>query len=223
MIQIGKVFLKVKFYFSAGLLLIVISLAFPSTLIGKDNIVDSLINRMSVREKISQLFIVAFSADSQSKSTIEAEKLILNEGIGGVIIMESGLTEAVDMINHLQSISKIPLLVTIDGEWGPAMRIDSIPLFPKQMQLGALESDSLVYQMGRAIGMQTKRLGIHVNFAPVVDINSNPSNPVINTRSYGERKDIVAKYGLAYMKGMRDEGYRAQQTFSGHEIRCRFA
>jgi len=209
--------IKRKLLFISLSLLTSYLLSFPTILPAQDRSIDSLFNRMSVREKIAQLIIVSFSSDYNDKSTIEAEELIKKEGIGGVILMESKLTEVVKMINHFQDISHIPLLVTIDGEWGPSMRIDSLPSFPRQMQLGALNSDTLVYLMGRAIGTQLKRLGIDVNFAPDVDINSNPSNPVINTRSFGERREIVAKYGLAYMKGMQDVGVLGSaKHFPGH-------
>jgi len=179
--------------------------------------IDEIISRLTVREKIAQLFIVSFSSDPRNSSTIEAEALIKKEGVGGLIIMNSGLTSGANMINRLQSLSKIPLLVTIDGEWGVAMRFDSVVQFPRQMQLGALTDESLVYQMGAAIGRQSKRLGIDVNYAPTIDINSNPRNPVINTRSFGESPEIVAKYGKAYMLGMKDAGVLGSaKHFPGH-------
>ncbi|PKO95880.1 MAG: hypothetical protein CVU12_08040 [Bacteroidetes bacterium HGW-Bacteroidetes-7] len=179
--------------------------------------IDEIISKLTVREKIAQLFIVSFSSDPKNKSTIEAEELIKKEGVGGLIIMNSGLTAGANMINRLQSHSKIPLLVTIDGEWGVAMRFDSVIQFPRQMQLGALSDDSLVYQMGTAIAKQSKRLGIDVNYAPTIDINSNPRNPVINTRSFGEIPEVVTKYGKAYMLGMKDAGVLGSaKHFPGH-------
>lgn len=180
-------------------------------------IVESVLKEMSIREKIAQLFIVAFSSDTNDRSTIDAIELVRTERVGGVILMNSPLTPAVKMINRLQSLSKIPLLVTIDGEWGAAMRFDSIISFPRQMQLGALPSDSLVYRMGVAIGTQARRVGVDVNFAPTVDINNNPRNPVINTRSFGQDAQIVAKYGVAYMRGMKDAGVMGSaKHFPGH-------
>ena len=180
-------------------------------------VVENLLERMSVREKIAQLFIVAFSSDTNDRSTVEAIELVKTERVGGVILMNSPLTPAVKMINYLQSLSKIPLLVTIDGEWGAAMRFDSIIPFPRQMQLGALPSDSLVYRMGVAIGTQARRVGVDVNFAPTVDVNNNPRNPVINTRSFGQDAQIVANYGVAYMRGMKDAGVMGSaKHFPGH-------
>lgn len=179
--------------------------------------IDALLSKMSTREKIAQLFIVAFSSDPYSKNTIEALNLVQKERVGGVIIMNSQLTPGVKMINRLQASSKIPLLVTIDGEWGASMRFDSVLAFPRQMQLGALQSDSLIYKMGYAIGEQVKRLGVGVNFAPSIDINNNPSNPVINTRSFGEDRELVAKYGVAYMRGMQEAGViGSAKHFPGH-------
>lgn len=180
-------------------------------------VVEDLLKRMTTRDKIAQLFIVSFSSDTSDRSTIEAIEMVKTERVGGVILMNSTLTPAVKMINYLQSLSKIPLLVTIDGEWGAAMRFDSIVSFPRQMQLGALPSDSLVYRMGVAIGTQARRVGVDVNFAPTVDINNNPRNPVINTRSFGQDAQIVANYGVAYMRGMKDAGVMGSaKHFPGH-------
>lgn len=180
-------------------------------------VVDDILSKMSTREKIAQLFIVAFSSDPDNENTIEALNLVKKERVGGVIIMNSALTPGVEMINLLQSHSKIPLLVTLDGEWGASMRFDSVMAFPRQMQLGALKSDSLIYKMGYAIGEQTKRLGIDINYAPSIDINNNPTNPVINTRSFGEDRELVAKYGVAYMRGMQDAGVPGSaKHFPGH-------
>ncbi len=180
-------------------------------------VVDRILSEMTPREKLAQLFIVSFSSDTGDINTLKAISEIKKERVGGVILMNSPLTPAVNMINYLQSISKIPLLVTIDGEWGAAMRFDSIVPFPRQMQLGALSDDSLVYKMGYAIGKQARRVGVDVNFAPTIDINNNPRNPVINTRSFGENPLLVTKYGVAYMNGMKDAGVPGSaKHFPGH-------
>lgn len=179
--------------------------------------VDAVLSKMTTREKIAQLFIVSFSSNPKDKNTIEALDLVKRERVGGVIIMGTPLTPGVNMINLLQSYSTIPLLVTLDGEWGASMRFDSLVAFPRQMQLGALQSDSLIFKLGYAIGEQIKRLGIDVNFAPSIDINNNPANPVINTRSFGEDKELVAKYGIAYMRGMQEAGVPGSaKHFPGH-------
>lgn len=179
--------------------------------------VEKIISQMTVREKLAQLFVVSFSSDTNDISTINAINEIKKERVGGVILMNSPLTPAVKMINYLQSISEIPLLVTIDGEWGAAMRFDSIVPFPRQMQLGALSDGNLVYKVGYAIGKQAKRLGVDVNFAPTADINNNPRNPVINTRSFGENPLLVSNYSIAYMRGMKDAGVPGSaKHFPGH-------
>lgn len=184
---------------------------------GSEFKIDRIISEMSVREKIAQLFIVAFSSDNQDKSTIESIEMVQKEGIGGVILMNSELEEGVEMINYLQSVSRIPLLVTIDGEWGPSMRFDTLIQYPRQMQLGALGSDSLIFEMGYAIGKQLKRLGVHLNYAPTIDVNNNPDNPVINTRSFGEDMHKVAEYGIAYYRGMEYAGIPGcVKHFPGH-------
>src|SRR5437588_8352490 len=110
-------------------------------------------------------------------------------------------------------------MITIDGEWGLGMRLDSVVKYPYQLTLGALNEndDKLVYEMGRAIGNQMKRIGVQVNFAPVVDINNNPDNPVIGYRSFGSDKYKVARFGVAYMKGLQDAGIMAcAKHFPGH-------
>jgi len=121
------------------------------------------------------------------------------------------------ILNHLQAIAKTPLLVTIDAENGVGMRMDSVLGLPRQMMMGAVQDRSLIYEYGRVVGEQCKRIGIQVNYAPVVDINNNPNNPVINDRSFGEDKYKVAEYGIAYMKGMQDVGVMGcAKHFPGH-------
>ena len=131
--------------------------------------------------------------------------------------MDDALNPAVDRVNQLHRMAEIPLLVTIDGEWGASMRYPELHAFPRQMQLGALTDESLIYEMGYAVGKECRDLNIHVNFAPDVDINNNAENPVINSRSFGENRDIVARYGAAYMEGMRDAGVcGSAKHFPGH-------
>src|SRR5690606_3521572 len=122
------------------------------------------------------------------------------------------------VINRYQQLSRIPLLVAFDGDWGLGMRLpDSTLSYPYQMTLGAIQNEVLIYEMGRQIGQDFRRLGMHVNFAPVVDVNNNASNPVINYRSFGEDKYNVARKGLAFMNGMIDEGIIATlKHFPGH-------
>ena len=125
--------------------------------------------------------------------------------------------QASEPYNIYQAIAKTPLLITTDAEWGLGMRLDSVKKFPYQLTLGAISDPGIVYKMGIAVGQQCKRLGVQVNFAPVVDINNNPNNPVIGYRSFGENKYQVARLGVAYMKGMQDAGIMAcAKHFPGH-------
>lgn len=180
--------------------------------------VERTLKKMTTREKVAQLIV------SQTDSYIFSEghalmtdTLVGIEGIGGLLIIQDSLPRFLTRMNQLQEMSKIPLLVSIDGEWGPSMRFSEYPFFPQQMQLGALPSDSLIYEMGLAVAEQCKMANIHINYAPVVDINVNPKNPVIHARSFGENRDKVTTYGRAYMKGMQDGGIIAcSKHFPGH-------
>ena len=137
--------------------------------------------------------------------------------VGALCFFQGGPVRQANLTNHYQSIAKTPLMVTIDGEWGLGMRLDSVLKYPYQLTLGALEDQNLVYRMGLAVGEQCKRIGVHVNYAPVIDINNNPNNPVIGYRSFGEDKNKVADFGIAYMKGMQDAGIMAcAKHFPGH-------
>lgn len=182
-----------------------------------ENTVDSVMATMSVREKIAQLFIIEYdSADKPDKKAMQ-DYLVSKEKVGGIIIMNDIMLPAIERTNELHRLAGVPLLVTIDGEWGASMRYKEIPAFPRQMQLGALASDTLVREMGRIIGEECRDLNIHVNFAPDIDVNNNSNNPVINTRSFGEDKHKVAIYGEAYMRGMKDAGiYGSAKHFPGH-------
>ncbi|HKL07840.1 MAG TPA: glycoside hydrolase family 3 N-terminal domain-containing protein [Bacteroidales bacterium] len=179
--------------------------------------VDSIMKELSLEEQIAQLFMVAAYSNKSKSHQEEITTLIEKYKIGGLIFFQGGPVRQAKLTNDYQSVSDIPLLVAIDGEWGLGMRLDSTMSYPRQMMLGALENDSLIYQMGYDIGEQMKRLGIHINFAPVVDINNNPYNPVINVRSFGEDRINVSKKSIAYMDGMKDAGVIAvAKHFPGH-------
>jgi beta-N-acetylhexosaminidase len=178
---------------------------------------DSVFNTLSPNERIGQLFMVAAYSNKDSNHIKRIQKLIVKNKIGGLIFMQGGPLRQAELINSYQKLSKVPLMVSIDGEWGLAMRLDSTVKYPWQMTLGAIQDNQLIYEMGVDIGEQCKRLGIHVNFAPVVDININPNNPIINARSFGENKDNVAEKGIAYMKGMQSVNVMANaKHFPGH-------
>ena len=179
--------------------------------------VDSVFRKLSTREKIAQIMVIEFASNDSRKKQQEQNNLIKKEKIGGLIPMNDVLIPAMRRMNQLNKLAKTPLLITLDGEWGANMRWKEIPPFPRQMQLGALSSDSLVYKMGYLLGKEHRALKIQVNFAPDIDINNNPSNPAINTRSFGEDKEKVAKYGIALMQGMKDAGVAGSaKHFPGH-------
>jgi beta-N-acetylhexosaminidase len=172
---------------------------------------------MSLDEKIGQLFMVAAYSNKGADHTIQIENLITNYHIGGLIFFQNDPLKQAYLTNYYQSISKTPLMVGIDGEWGLNMRLQKTQKFPYAITMGALNSDSLVYEVGVAIAQQCKRLGIHINFAPDIDINNNSNNPIIGFRSFGDNKEKVAKYGAAYSKGMMSEGVLScAKHFPGH-------
>lgn len=178
---------------------------------------DSVFATMSQEEKIGQLFNIAAYSNKGSEHEAEIIQKIEKYHIGGVTFFQGGPQRQAKLTNNYQAKSKIPLMVAIDGEWGLSMRLDSTMKYPWQMTLGAIEDDHLIYEMGVDIGKQLKRVGVNVNFAPVVDINNNPKNPVINARSFGESKERVARKGIAYMKGMQSQKVLATaKHFPGH-------
>ncbi|MFT6849321.1 MAG: beta-N-acetylhexosaminidase [Sphingobacteriales bacterium] len=178
---------------------------------------DQTLKSMTLDEKIGQLFMVAAYSNRDKAHEESLAKLITENHIGGLIFFQGGPVRQALMQNRLQAQSKIPLMIGMDAEWGLGMRLDSTMNFAKQMTLGAHPNGDLIYEMGAEIARQCKRLGVHVNFAPVVDVNNNPNNPVINYRSFGENKELVAQYGIAYMKGMQDNGILANaKHFPGH-------
>lgn len=180
--------------------------------------VDSVFNSLSPKERIGQLFLVRAHTNLGQKFIDSVGTVVKNEQLGGLVVFQGGPVRHLDMINNYQKVSKVPLLVTIDGEWGLGMRLpDSTQSFPYQMTLGALQDNSLIYDMGRDAAKDFLRLGIHFNFAPTVDINNNPKNPVIGFRSFGDNKENVAVKSAAYMKGMIDGGVLASiKHFPGH-------
>ena len=179
--------------------------------------VDSVFNGMTLEERIGQLIMIRGSSSNGHYDLNNLVYEIKNYNIGGVCFFKGTPYGQATVTNTLQAISKTPLLISIDGEWGIGMRIDSVHSFPHQIVMGAMNNDSLVYQFGAEVARQCKCMGIHINFAPDIDVNSNPRNPVIGSRSFGEDKINVAKKGWAYMKGMQDNGVIAcAKHFPGH-------
>ena len=183
----------------------------------KQQWVDSTYAAMTVDEKIGQLFMVATYTNKSESHLNEIEKLVTDYKIGGLIFFQGGPLAQVKATNRLQSKAKLPLFVGIDAEWGLAMRLDSTPKYPWNMTLGAIRDLKLIEKTGFQIAEQAKRMGIHFTFGPVVDINTNPNNPIIGTRSYGEDKYNVAQKGVAFIKGLQGNGIFANaKHFPGH-------
>lgn len=179
--------------------------------------VDSVFNTLSPEEKIGQLIVVAAYSNRGDEHRQEILKMIRERKIGGLIFFQGGPGRQASLINQYQNASEVPLLIAMDAEWGLGMRLDSTISYPYQMALGAIQNNDLIYQMGIDIGRQMRRAGVHVNFAPVVDVNNNPNNPVINYRSFGEDKHKVAEKGIAYVKGLQEANVLATaKHFPGH-------
>ncbi|WP_242132289.1 glycoside hydrolase family 3 N-terminal domain-containing protein [Aestuariivivens marinum] len=179
--------------------------------------VDSIYDSLSLREKIGQLYMIMVFSNQDEKTKLDNIKLIRDHKLGGVIYSLGGPVRQAKLNNSLQAISKVPLLVGIDAEWGLGMRLDSTYSFPWNMTLGAIRDNALIQRTGKLIGEHCKRMGIHFNFAPVTDINTNPKNPIIGNRSFGENRDNVTEKALAFMKGMQGVGVLANaKHFPGH-------
>ena len=179
--------------------------------------VDSVFNTLDLDAKIGQLFMVAAYSNRDASHKQEILELIERYKIGGLIFFQGGPVRQAQLHNEYQSKADVPLLVAMDCEWGIGMRLDSTIRYPYQMALGAIQDNDLIYSMGEEISAQFKRLGMHINFAPVIDVNNNAKNPVINFRSFGEDKHNVTSKGRAYMSGMQDNGVLAcGKHFPGH-------
>ena len=179
--------------------------------------VDSLIKNLTTEEKIAQLLMIPVYPKNNDKYVSSIADSVKKYGLGGIIVFKGTPYRIATVVNKLQKASKIPLLVSIDGEWGVSMRVDSTVTFPKQMMLGALRNDFLIYKMGEEIARECKLLGVNINFAPVVDINTNPKNIIIGYRSFGDNKYSVATKGFYYYRGLQDNKVLAvAKHFPGH-------
>lgn len=183
---------------------------------------DSVFKTLSPDEQIAQLMVVRLSTINANKTVTffdsSVAELIKQYNIGGICIFQGSPVKQATIINRLQAMAKTPVMMCIDAEWGVGMRMtDSVLPLPKQMMLGAVQDSNIAYQYGRIVAAQCRRIGIQVNYAPVVDVNNNPDNPVINDRSFGEDKYKVSSYAIQYMKGMQDNGVMAcAKHFPGH-------
>lgn len=178
--------------------------------------VDSIFKTMTLDEKVGQLFMVVAAPDASYHNKVS--KYIEDQKIGGVLFSGGKLNDQATSINLYQKKSRIPLLISFDGEWGLAMRLkEDTPLFPHNMMLGAIQDNELLRLYGEEVGRECRELGVHINFAPVLDVNNNPDNPVIGVRSFGEKPQPVAEKGLAYSSGLESQKVLAvAKHFPGH-------
>ncbi|MCX6326749.1 MAG: serine hydrolase [Bacteroidia bacterium] len=179
--------------------------------------VDSVLNTLSTEQQIAQCIWVAGYSNRDVSHEVEMSDIIRKYGVGGIVFFQGTAEKQAELTSFYQKISRVPLIISLDAEWGIGMRLDNVEKFPYQMTLGAIKNDSLIYQFGKAVASQFKRLGMQINLAPVADINVNPLNPVINYRSFGENRDKVTLKTIMYIKGMQDNGVMATaKHFPGH-------
>jgi beta-N-acetylhexosaminidase len=183
-----------------------------------NNWADSVYNELSDRARIGQLFMIRAHSNLGEKHIKSVEDQIKQYEVGGLCFFQGTPEKQAQLTNQYQSLSKLPLFISIDAEWGLGMRFkENIIDYPRNLMIGAIDDNTKVYQFSRAIGRQLKRIGVHINFGPVVDINNNPKNPVINDRSFGENKYNVVTKSFLYMIGLEDEGVMAcAKHFPGH-------
>ena len=179
--------------------------------------VESRLAEMTLKQKIGQLFIHTVDPVMTQRNRTQIRKAIEEYGLGGLLFAKGQINQQVRLTNLAQEWSEIPLLITFDGEWGLAMRLKDTPEFPKNRVLGCVQDDSLIYSYGREVARQLRAIGVQVNFAPVADVDNNPANPVINTRSFGSDPKEVARKVIAYSRGLEDGGVMAVcKHFPGH-------
>jgi beta-glucosidase-like glycosyl hydrolase/CubicO group peptidase (beta-lactamase class C family) len=186
--------------------------------VSKESWVDSKMAKMTLEEKIGQLFSIRAHSDLGRDHINSVKEQIKKYHVGGLCFFQGSPDKQAELTNEYQRLSNLPLMISIDGEWGLGMRFPKNTVsFPRQLMLGAIRDDNLIYEMGKEVAAQMKRVGIHMNFAPVVDVNNNPDNPVINNRSFGENRLKVSAKSYAYMKGMQDGGLlTCAKHFPGH-------
>ena len=179
--------------------------------------VDSVFDSMSPEARIGQLIIAAVTPSDNDATRELVRRLVTQNMVGGLIYENSTIADQAAVTNLAQSLATVPLMITIDGEWGLGMRLKEVPNFQRNLILGALDNDMLLYEYGREVARQCRRMGIQVNFAPVLDVNDNPLNPVIGDRSFGESPELVARHAIAFARGLEDGGVMAVgKHYPGH-------
>ena len=177
--------------------------------------VDSLYSSLTLDQKIGQLIMPIAETGSGWKNRLAG--YIENQKIGGVLFSKSTLREQADVTNFVQRISPVPLMIALDGEWGLAMRITDAPQYPRNQIVGAIQKEETIRLYGGEVARQCREMGIHVNFAPSADVHTNPANPIIGTRAFGENPRRVARQAIAYARGLEDNGVMAvAKHFPGH-------
>lgn len=183
----------------------------------RDDWVQSKMKKMSLEEKIGQLMMVAAYSSKDEDHQKEIEAMIQSQYIGGIIFFKGSAEKQIIQTNKYQKLSNIPLFIGMDAEWGASMRLDSLINYPRQLMLGAIQDDRLIFQYGTQVAKECKRLGVNINFAPVMDINNNPNNPVIHDRSFGENIENVIRKGVMYQHALEENGVMAcSKHFPGH-------
>lgn len=180
-----------------------------------DQWVDSVYTKMTLDEKVGQLFMPIVEPNNSWKTRISG--YIRNQKVGGLLFSKGTLAQQADITNYAQQVADIPLLISLDGEWGLSMRLTDAPKYPRNMIIGAIQDEEIIKLYGQEVARQCKEMGIHINFAPSLDVHSNPKNPIIGTRSYGENPVNTAKNGIAYAKGLEENGVMSvAKHFPGH-------
>ncbi|MDN3550158.1 glycoside hydrolase family 3 protein [Mucilaginibacter aquaedulcis] len=191
--------------------------SYVESLKSKNRWVDSVYNKLSRRQKVAQLLFVRAHTNKGKAYEDSVATVIKDQQVGGLVFFQGGPGRQAALTNRYQKLANVPLLISMDGEWGLGMRLDSTISYPYQMTLGAIQDNNLIYKMGQQVAYDFKRLGIQINFGPDMDVNNNPNNPVINYRSFGDNMYNVAKKGIAYFKGMQDAGLlTTAKHFPGH-------
>lgn len=189
----------------------------PQFLEGPSPWADSVLASLDLDQRIAQLMMVAAYSNKDERHVAGIEALVRTYNLGGLIFMQGGPVRQAVLTNRYQAAARTPMLLGMDLEWGLPMRLDSTLKFPRQMALGAIDDDESLERMGAEIARQMRRLGVQVSFSPDVDVNVNPANPVINERSFGESPELVARKGIAYMRGLQQGGVLATaKHFPGH-------
>ena len=179
--------------------------------------VEAKLSNMTLKEKIGQLFIHTVALQNTQQNRRNIQNAVKEYKVGGLLFSGGQLVDQVNLTNYAQELAEIPLLMTFDGEWGLAMRLKGTPTFPRNRVLGCIQDNTLLYEYGKEVARQCREIGVHVNFAPVADVDNNPQNPVINTRSFGGDPKNVAEKVIAYSQGLEEGGVLSvSKHFPGH-------